>query len=124
MTNMDSKLYDLENLKNSVENDADIPVFIQDFFSNTLGKDLTDLHRSFVQNKKNMTHQMAHKLKFSLNKYGVHSIPRDLEKIETLCASSENFDQIGPLIKNIKKHLRQVKNQMIDDYKMVITLID
>ncbi len=121
---MNSKLYDLENLKNSVENDADIPVFIQDFISNTLGKDLTELHRSFIQNKKYQTHQMAHKLKFSLYMYGVHSIQRDLDKIETLCASSENFEQIGPLIKNIKKHLRQVKNQMIDDYKMVITLID
>jgi HPt (histidine-containing phosphotransfer) domain-containing protein len=121
---MDTKLYNLENLKNSVDSDADIPVFIQDFISNTLGKDLTELHRSFVQNKKHQTHQMAHKLKFSLDMYGVHSIQRDLKKIEAFCTSSENFAQIGPLIKNIKKHLRQVKDQMIDDYKMVITLID
>jgi hypothetical protein len=49
---------------------------------------------------------------------------KDLDKIELLAASSENFNKIGPLIKNIKAHLRDVKNQMIDDFKMVITIIE
>lgn len=56
--------------------------------------------------------------------YGIHSIQRDVEKIEQLTACSEHFEEIGPLLKNIKKHLRNAKNQMIQDFKMVITIIE
>lgn len=121
---MENKLYDLKNLQAAVESDAQIPLFVQDFINTTLDQDLTTLHRSFIQQKKYQTHKMAHQLKFSLYMYGVHSIQKDLEKIEALSASSENFEKIGPLIKNIKTHLRQVKNQMIEDFKMVITIIE
>ena len=121
---MEDKLYDLKNLQSAVEGAEQIPMFIQDFIQTTLDKDLTTLHRSYVQQKKYQTQKMAHQLKFSLYMFGVHSIQKDLETIEELAASSENFEKIGPLIKNIKDHLRQVKNQLIDDYKMVITIVD
>lgn len=121
---MENKLYDLENLQQAVDSDEQIPSFIQDFIQTTLDKDLTTLHRSYIQQKKYQTKKMAHQLKFSLYMYGVHSIQKDLEKIELLASSSEIFDQIGPLIKNIQGHLRDVKNQMIEDFKMVITIIE
>ncbi|MCB0760676.1 MAG: hypothetical protein KDC12_04065 [Flavobacteriales bacterium] len=121
---MQDKLYDLDNLKKEIGKDANIPPYIQDFITNTLGKDFHALQLSYAQQQKYQTHQMAHKLKFSLYMYGVHSIQKDLDKIELLCQSSEHFSEIGPLINNIKNHLRRVKNQMIDDFKMVITLLD
>ena len=71
-----------------------------------------------------MTKKMAYKLRFSLSMYGVHSIQRDLTKIEEVLQDNGSFEAIGPFINRIKNHLRKVKRQMIQDYKMVITLLD
>ena len=54
----------------------------------------------------------------------MHSIQRDLTKIEEVLQDNGSFEAIGPFINRIKNHLRKVKRQMIQDYKMVITLLD
>lgn len=118
------KLYDLTRLESTVGNEKELSLHIQDFLNTTLDKDISKLYRSFLQEKKYDTAQMANKLKFSLYMYGVHSIQKDIEQVEALSSTTDKFDQIGPLLENIKKHLRLVKNQIISDYKMLITLID
>ncbi|NQX91611.1 MAG: hypothetical protein HRT74_05715 [Flavobacteriales bacterium] len=82
------------------------------------------LYRSFLQEKNYVTARMAYKLNFSLYMYGVHQIEKDITKVESLASTTDKFEEIGPLLKRIKLHLRQVKSQIIEDYKMVITLVD
>ena len=121
---METKLYDIHQLKRIVSDEKEIPVYIQEFVNHTLDKDLGRLQRSYASGEVDMTKKMAYKLRFSLSMYGVHSIQRDLTKIESLLTSSDSFESIGPIIGRIKNHLRDVKRQMIQDYKMVITLLD
>lgn len=118
------KLYDLSKLRETMDGDQDVTWHVQDFLNTTLDKDITRLYRSFLNEKKYDTVRMANKLKFSLHMYGVHNIQKDLEKVEQLASTTSQFEEIGPLLKNIRKHLRKVKNQIIQDYKMVITLVD
>ena len=47
-----------------------------------------------------------------------------MTKIEEVLLDNVSFEAIGPIINRIKDHLREVKRQMIQDYKMVITLLD
>ena len=118
------KLYDLSRLEKTIGSEKDLSLHIQNFLNTSLDKDISQLYRSFLQEKKYDTAKMANKLKFSLYMYGVHAIQKDIEEVEELSLTSDRFDQIGPLLQNIKKHLRMVKNQIITDYKMLITLID
>ena len=121
---MGDRLYDLSKLKETLENEDQVPSFVQDFIQVTLDEDLTNLHRAYIQEKRYQCKKMANQLKFSLYMFGIHKIQKDLELVEELAASSSNFDKIGPIMKRIKAHLRKVKNQLIDDYKMVITIVD
>ena len=118
------KLYDLSKLRETMDGDQDTTWHVQDFLNTTLDKDITRLYRSFLNEKRFDTARIANKLKLSLNMYGVHNIKKDLEKVEYLASTTEQFEEIGPLLKNIKNHLRNVKNQIIQDYKMVITFVD
>jgi hypothetical protein len=119
---MEEKLYNTEQLKRIVSDDKEIPLYIQEFVNQTLDRDLGRLQRSYASKEVDMTKKMAYKLRFSLSMYGVHSIQRDLTKIEKLLSDKDSIESIGPLLKRIKNHLRDVKRQMVQDYKMVITL--
>ena len=121
---MDAKLYDTQQLKRIVNDDKEIPLYIQEFVNHILDRDLGRLQHSYASKEVDMTKKMAYKLRFSLSMYGVHSIQRDLTKIEELLLDNVSFEAIGPIINRIKDHLREVKRQMIQDYKMVITLLD
>ena len=121
---MEAKLYDTQQLKRIVNNDKEIPLYIQEFVNHILDRDLGRLQHSYASKEVDMTEKMAYKLRFSLSMYGVHSIQRDLTKIEEVLLDNVSFEAIGPIINRIKDHLREVKRQMIQDYKMVITLLD
>ena len=121
---MEAKLYDTQQLKRIVNNDKEIPLYIQEFVNHILDRDLGRLQHSYASKEVDMTKKMAYKLRFSLSMYGVHSIQRDLTKIEEVLLDNVSFEAIGPIINRIKDHLREVKRQMIQDYKMVITLLD
>ena len=121
---MDAKLYDTQQLKRIVNDDKEIPLYIQEFVNHILDRDLGRLQHSYASKEVDMTKKMAYKLRFSLSMYGVHSIQRDLTKIEEVLLDNVSFEAIGPIINRIKDHLREVKRQMIQDYKMVITLLD
>ena len=121
---MEAKLYDTEQLKRIVNDDKEIPLYIQEFVNHILDRDLGRLQHSYASKEVDMTKKMAYKLRFSLSMYGVHSIQRDLTKIEEVLLDNVSFEAIGPIINRIKDHLREVKRQMIQDYKMVITLLD
>ena len=79
---MEAKLYDTEQLKRIVTDDQEIPVYIQAFVTQSLERDLGRLQRSYASKEVDMTKKMAYKLRFALSMYGVHSIQRDLNKIE------------------------------------------
>ena len=121
---MEAKLYDTQQLKRIVNDDKEIPLYIQEFVNHILDRDLGRLQHSYASKEVDMTKKMAYKLRFSLSMYGVHSIQRDLTKIEEVLLDNASFEAIGPIINRIKDHLREVKRQMIQDYKMVITLLD
>lgn len=121
---MEAKLYDTQQLKRIVNDDKEIPLYIQEFVNHILDRDLGRLQHSYASKEVDMTKKMAYKLRFSLSMYGVHSIQRDLTKIEEVLQDNASFETIGPIINRIKDHLREVKRQMIQDYKMVITLLD
>lgn len=121
---MEAKLYDTEQLKRIVNDDKEIPMYIQEFVNHTMDRDLGRLQRSYASKEADMTKKMAYKLRFSLSMYGVHSIQRDLTKIEEVLQDNASFEAIGPIINRIKDHLREVKRQMIQDYKTAITLMD
>ena len=121
---MEAKLYDTQQLKRIVNDDKEIPLYIQEFVNHILDRDLGRLQHSYATKEVDMTKKMAYKLRFSLSVYGVHSIQRDLTKIEEVLQDNGSFETIGPFINRIKNHLRKVKYQMIQDYKMVITLLD
>ena len=121
---MEAKLYDTQQLKRIVNDDKEIPLYIQEFVNHILDRDLGRLQHSYASKEVDMTKKMAYKLRFSLSMYGVHSIQRDLAKIEEVLLDNASFEAIGPIINRIKDHLREVKRQMIQDYKMVITLLD
>lgn len=121
---MEAKLYDTQQLKRIVNDDKEIPLYIQEFVNHILDRDLGRLQHSYASKEVDMTKKMAYKLRFSLSMYGVHSIQRDLTKIEEVLLDNVSFEAIGPIINRIKDHLREVKRQMIQDYKMVITLLD
>ena len=121
---MEAKLYDTQQLKRIVNNDKEIPLYIQEFVNHILDRDLGRLQHSYASKEVDMTKKMAYKLRFSLSMYGVHSIQRDLTKIEEVLLDNVSFEAIGPIINRIKDHLREVKRQMIQDYKMVITQLD
>ena len=121
---MEAKLYDTQQLKRIVNDDKEIPLYIQEFVNHILDRDLGRLQHSYASKEVDMTKKMAYKLRFSLSMYGVHSIQHDLTKIEEVLLDNVSFEAIGPIINRIKDHLREVKRQMIQDYKMVITLLD
>lgn len=54
---------------------------------------------------------------------GVRSIQKDLNKIEMPIVLSENFDQTRPLLKH-QRPSAKCENKMIDDFKMVILIIE
>jgi len=117
-------LYNLEELKKHISNDKDIPHYIASFIVNIAENSCNDLLGSYLKKENELSIEKAEKLKMSLSMYGVHSIERDLNKLTELLKNSENFNSVMPIINNIKTQLRVIKQQMLKDFKMVITLVN
>ena len=64
---MEAKLYDTQQLKRIVNDDKEIPLYIQEFVNHILDRDLGRLQHSYATKEVDMTKKMAYKLRFSLS---------------------------------------------------------
>lgn len=121
--NQDS-LYDLSELKKHIPDENKVSHYIADFIVNVAEECCNNVLGNYLRKDKEQTKQHSEKLRMSLSMYGIHSLEKEIDKLSELLLSSDNYDAIFPVIQKIKSHLRLVKNQMLQDFKMVITLVN
>jgi len=116
-------LYDLKEVQKFVTDHREIPSFIASFIQNIAEGSCNDVLSSYLKNENEDCLKKTKKLKMSLSMYGVHAIQKDVDKLYEVLKKHSNFQTVLPIINDIKLHLRQVKKQMLEDFKMVITLV-
>jgi len=105
---VNTKLYDLSNIKSELANDTDAVNEMIWVFLEFTPDNLEELNNAYKASDYTRLVQSAHKIKYSIISYGIKSLENDIKTLEELARQKADLKLMSPLISKVNQVLQSV----------------